>query len=104
DIADAGLSDIILASVAAEQGSDPATMRPIFAGLAEGTVIGLLAGAAEAQKVGGALNSFVSGSAKYLTIEMTAKSAPGLGLGDFIAAESDPTSLIGKVIMDASAR
>lgn len=104
DITDAGLSDIILARVAAEQGSDPATMRPIFAGLAEGTVIGMLAGAAEAQKVGAALNSFVSGKAKYLTIELTAKEAPGLGLMDFMAAEDDPTSLIGKVTIDASAK
>ncbi|MBE0579782.1 hypothetical protein [Devosia sp.] len=104
DVTDAGLSDLILASVAAEQGSDPATMRPVFAGLAEGTVVGLLAGAAEAQKVGAALNAFVSGKAKYLTIEMTAKEPPGLGLMDFMAAEDDPTVLIGKVTIDASAR
>lgn len=104
DITDAGLSDLILATVAAEQGSDPATMRPIFAGLAEGTVVGLLAGAAEAQKVGAALNAFVSGKAKYLTIEMTAKEPPGLGLMDFMAAESDPTVLIGKVTIDATAK
>ena len=104
DVTDEGLSDIILTSVAAEQGSDPATMRPVFAGLAEGTVVGLLAGAAEAQKVGAALNAFVSGKAKYLTIEMTAKEPPGLGLADFMAAESDPTVLIGKVTIDASAK
>ncbi|MGB3337907.1 MAG: hypothetical protein WBA73_12080 [Devosia sp.] len=104
DVTDAGLSDIILARVAADQGSDPATMRPVFAGLAEGTVVGLLAGAAEAQKVGAALNAFVSGKAKYLTIEMTAKEPPGLSLIDFMAAESDPTSLIGKVIIDATAK
>lgn len=104
DVTDTGLSDIILARVAAEQGSDPATMRPVFAGLAEGTVIGLLAGAAEAQKVGAALNAFVSGKAKYLTIEMTAKEPPGLGLMDFMAAEDDPTVLIGKVTIDASAK
>ncbi|HTO27992.1 MAG TPA: hypothetical protein VL017_05325, partial [Devosia sp.] len=104
DVTDSGLSDIILASVAAEQGSDPATMRPVFAGLAEGTVIGLLAGAAEAQKVGAALNAFVSGKAKYLTIEMTAKEPPGLGMMDFMAAEEDPTVLIGKVTIDATAK
>lgn len=104
DITDAGLSDIIVARVAADQGSNPAAMRPIFAGLAEGTIVGMLAGAAEAQKVGTALNTFISGKAKYLTIEMTAKEAPGLGLMDFMAAESDPTSLIGKVTIDASAK
>lgn len=104
DVTDTGLSDLILASVAAEQGSDPATMRPVFAGLAEGTIVGMLAGAAEAQKVGAAVNAFVSGKAKYLTIEMTAKEPPGLGMMDFMAAESDPTSLIGKVTIDASAK
>lgn len=104
DVTDDGLSDIILASVAAEQGSDAATMRPVFAGLAEGTIVGLLAGAAEAQKVGAAINAFVSGKAKYLTIEMTAKEPPGLGMMDFMAAESDPTVLIGKVTIDATAK
>ncbi|WP_160172844.1 hypothetical protein [Devosia sp. LC5] len=104
DVTDAGLSDLILATVAAEQGTDPAAMRPIFAGLAEGTVIGFLAGAAEAQKVGAAINSFVSGNAKQLTIDMTAKADPGLGLFDFMAAESDPASLIGKVNIEAVAK
>lgn len=104
DVTDAGLYDLVLASVAAEQGADPATLRPVFAGLAEGTVVGLLAGAAEAQKVGGALNDFVSGKAKNLTIELTAKEVPGLSFADFMAAESDPTALIGKVIINASAK
>lgn len=104
DVTDAGLSDIILATVAKEQGTDAAAMRPIFAGLAEGTVVGFLAGAAEAQKVGAAINSFVSGKAKQLTIDMTAKADPGLGLFDFIAAEDDPASLIGKVNIEAVAK
>lgn len=104
EVTDAGLSDIIMARVAADQGSNPATMRPVFAGLAEGTIVGMLAGAAEAQKVGAAVSAFVSGKAKYLTIELTAKEQPGLGLADFVAAESDPTSLIGKVTIDATAK
>lgn len=104
DVTDEGLSDIILAAVSAEQGSDPATMRPVFAGLAEGTIVGLLAGAAEAQKVGAAINTFVSGQAKHLTIDMTAKEPPGLGMMDFMAAEEDPTVLIGKVTIDATAK
>lgn len=104
DVTDAGLSDLILTTVAAEQGSDAATMRPIFAGLAEGTVVGLLAGAADAQKVGAAINSFVSGKAKQLTLDMTAKEEPGLGMFDFMAAESDPASLIGKVNIQAVAK
>ncbi|UJW86439.1 hypothetical protein [Devosia sp. SL43] len=104
DVTDAGLSDIILARVAADQGGTAEQMRPVFAGLAEGTIVGMLAGAAEAQKVGGAVSSFVSGQAKQLIIELTAKEAPGLGLMDFMAAESDPTVLIGKVTIDATAK
>ncbi len=104
DVTDAGLSDLVLTAAAAEQGSDAATMRPIFAGLAEGTVVGLLAGAADAQKVGAAINSFVSGKAKQLTLDMTAKEEPGLGMFDFMAAENDPASLIGKVNIQAVAK
>lgn len=104
DVTDEGLSDIILKVAAAEQGQDPAAMRPVFAGLAEGTIVGMLAGAAEAQKVGSAINAFVSGKAKHLTIDMTAKEAPGLGMADFIAAEQDPTVLIGKVTIEATAK
>ena len=104
DVTDQGLSDIILASVAAEQGSDPATMRPVFAGLAEGTIVGVLAGAAEAQKVGAAINSFVSGKAKQLNIELVAKEQPGLSFADFAAAESMPAVLIGKVTINATAK
>lgn len=104
DLTDAGLSDLVLASVAAEQGGDSETLRPVYAGLAEGTVIGMLAGAAEAQKVGAALNSFISGKARSLTIELTSKEPAGLGMMDFMAAETDPTSLIGKVNIDATAK
>lgn len=101
---DDGASDLVLTVAAKEQGTDPATMRPIFAGLAEGTIIGTLAGAAEAQKVGAAVNSFIAGKAKNLTIEMTSKTPAGLGMMDFMMAEDDPTSLIGKVNIDATAK
>ena len=104
DITDAGLADIVLASVAAEQGANPATLRPIFAGLAEGTVIGMLAGATEAKSVGAAINSFISGNAKNLNINLEAKEKPGIGLMDFMAAEEDPSVLIGKVKITATAK
>ena len=89
---------------AAEQDADPATLRPIFAGLAEGTVLGMLAGAADAAKLGSALNAFVSGTAKSLNISIEAKADPGLSLEDFMLAEEDPTTLLGKVNIDASAK
>tara|TARA_R110002020_G_scaffold10961_10_gene41596 strand:+ start:3730 stop:5595 length:1866 start_codon:yes stop_codon:yes gene_type:complete len=102
DISDAGLSDIIMTIAAAEQGSDPDTLRPVFAGLAEGSVIGMLAGSAEAQKVGAAVSAFVAGKASSLSIAVMAKNLPGLGMLDFMAAEQDPTSLLSKVTIDAS--
>jgi hypothetical protein len=102
DVTDAGLSDIILEMVAAEQGSDGATMRPVFAQLAQGTVLGLLAGVAEAQNVSAAIGAFVSGEASMLSLDLMAKDAP-IGMLDFMAAQEDPTSLIGKVNIDASA-
>lgn len=104
NVTDSGLSDIILKVAAAEQGADPATLRPVFAGLAEGTIIGMMAGAADAAKLGSAVNQFVSGTAKSLHIGIEAKEDPGLSMPDFMAAEEDPTSLIGKVNITASAK
>ncbi|WP_375597118.1 hypothetical protein [Devosia sp. Naph2] len=103
-VTDQGLSDIILAVVAAEQGADPATLRPVFAGLAQGTVIVMMAGAADAAKLGEAINSFVAGKAKILTIGIEAKTEPGLGMMDFMQAEEDPATLLGKVNISAEAK
>lgn len=104
DVRDAGLSDIVMAAVSAGQGADAAAMRPVYAGLAEGTIVGMLAGAAQAQNVGKAVSAFITGDAKNLSIEMTAKDPAGLGLADFMAAEDDPTLLIGKTNITASAK
>ena len=103
-VTDAGLSDIILAVAAAEQGADPASLRPVFAGLAQGTVISMMAGAADAAKLGEAINAFVSGTAKTLNIGIEAKTDPGLGMMDFMEAEQDPTTLLGKVNISAEAK
>jgi len=104
DVLDAGLSDIVLAVAGAEQDMDPAAMRPIFAGLAEGTVVGMMAGVADAAKLGSALGQFVSGKAKSLNISIEAKDAPGLTMIDFMMAEDDPATLLQKVNIDASAK
>ncbi len=103
-VEDTGISDLIVAIAAKEQGGDPATLRPIYADLAKGTVIGMLAGVADAAKMGDAISAFVKGEAKVLEIGITAKDDPGLNMMDFIAAENDPTSLLGKVNISAEAK
>lgn len=104
DVNDMGLSDLVLSIASTDQGSDAATLRTVYSGLAEGTIVSMLAGAAEAQKVGAAVSAFVAGKAKELTIDLTAKEPPGLGMEDFMAAEEDPTLLIGKVNISATAK
>jgi hypothetical protein len=103
-VVDEGLSDLIVSIAAAEQGGDAATLRPIYADLAKGTVIGMLAGVADAAKMGDAVAAFVSGTAKTLEIGIIAKDDPGLGMVDFMAAEDDPMSLLGKVNISAEAK
>lgn len=104
NVVDAGLTDIIIATAAKEQGADPASLRPIFAGIAQGTVISMLAGAADAAKMGQAINDFITGNAKTLTIGIDAKEDPGLDMMDFMAAEDDPASLLGKVNISVEAK
>lgn len=104
EVTDMGLSDLVLAIASADQGGDAATLRTVYSGLAEGTIVSMLADAAEAQKVGAAVSAFVAGKAKELSIDLTAKEPPGLGLADFMAAEEDPTLLIGKVNISATAK
>ncbi|WDR03676.1 hypothetical protein PSQ19_06310 [Devosia algicola] len=103
NVLDSGLTDLVLTSVAKEQGTDAATIRPVFASLAQGTIVSFLVGAAEAQNVGKAVSKFIAGTAKSLSINLTAKEEPGLTLDDFMTAEDDPTQLIGKVNISASA-
>jgi hypothetical protein len=64
----------------------------------------MMAGAADAAKLGDAINAFVSGSAKTLVIGIDAKTDPGLGMMDFMEAEQDPTTLLGKVNISAEAK
>ncbi|KKB09269.1 hypothetical protein VE26_04645 [Devosia chinhatensis] len=102
NINDAGLSDIILTVASGEVGQDPEAMRPIMAGIAQGTVISMMAGVANAAQLGEVVNSFVSGKTKSLQIGILAKDDPGLSMLDLMQAEEDPASLIGKVDVEAT--
>lgn len=103
-VVDKGLTDIIFAVVAKEQDAKPETLRPVFAGLAQGTVISVMAGAADAAKLGEAINKFVAGTAKTLAIGIKAKDEKGIGMEDFMAAEDDPSVLLGKINVSAEAK
>ncbi len=103
-LVDAGLNDIAIAAIAADQGGDPATMRSIYADLAKGSIISMLAGVADAAKLGDAVSAFIAGSAKTLNIGIEAKEEPGLGLMDFMEAEENPMSILGKVNVSAEAK
>ncbi len=103
ELDDAGLSDIIIDQVAAEQNATAADLRTVFAGVAQGTILGQLATAANAQQVAQAVSDFVKGTATTLRIELVAKEQPGVDLGDLLAAEDDPTALLEKVEVSAEA-
>ncbi len=55
DVTDAGLADIILAVVAADQGADPATLRPVLPASPKAPSSAMMAGAADAAKLGSAV-------------------------------------------------
>src|SRR5690606_21644741 len=103
-VEDYGLSDLALSIVAAEQNTTPESMRPMLAGLAEGTIGGVMAEAANAAEFSKVVSKFVSGAARTLNIVIEAKEDPGLGMEDLMEAETDPTTLIGKVNISASAK
>ena len=64
----------------------------------------MMAGAADAAKLGSALGEFISGKAKSLNISIEAKDEPGLTMVDFMMAEEDPSTLLPKVNISASAK
>ncbi len=103
EVTDDGASDLVLEQVAAEQGARPADLRTVFAGLAQGTIVGQLATAANAQQVAQAVAAFVQGTAKTLSLDLTAKAQPGVGLVDFLAASENPAALLDKVDVSAEA-
>ncbi|KKB12025.1 hypothetical protein VE25_09605 [Devosia geojensis] len=100
DLTDAGLSDILLGIAGAEQGVDPASMRPMMAGVAEGMVMSVLGGDEQASSVGAAIAAFVRGNTS-LSLTATALDEAGLSLFELMAAQEDPTTLLSKVKIDA---
>jgi hypothetical protein len=104
DVEDAGIINFVIAAVAQDQGVNPADLRPIYADIAQGTVIGALAGIADAAKLGDAVNSFISGRAENLAIEIGARDDAGIPIPDLMAAENDPASVLNQVNISAVAK
>lgn len=101
DVVDEGLTDLVIAATVGQGGASAEELRPVYADLAKGTVISLLAGVADAADMGDAIAAFIRGDASNLQIGITAKDEAGIGMADFEAAEDDPTTLIGKVDITA---
>jgi len=103
DMTDAGMVELILNQVGAEQGTNAQTMRPMMAGVAEGMAAGLLGGGEQATRVGSALGTFIRGG-EALSLTVTARDEAGVGLAEFMAAQEDPTVLLDRVDIDATAQ
>lgn len=100
DITDAGITALVLAQAAAEQGQTPEDFRVTMSGIAQGTILAVLGGDEAGKAVADAIGAYISGNPE-LSIVVTANDANGLGLADFMAAQEDPTTLISKVKIEA---
>ncbi|MDB5560742.1 MAG: hypothetical protein JWN11_160, partial [Hyphomicrobiales bacterium] len=103
DVLDAGMVGMIMKSSAAEQGKDVAQFRVATSGMTQGAILAILGATDEAKKLSDAVGSFLNG-AKSLSIAIAAKDPAGIGMADFMAVQADPTALVGKVSIDASAK
>jgi hypothetical protein len=103
DLQDFGGVDAFMGLAGAEQGATAEQMRPMLAGVVEGMAMGLLAGTPQATAVGQALGNFLRGG-EQITINVTSNDPNGVGIPDLMAAEQDPTALLGKVTIDAQSR
>ena len=103
DIDDAGLVDILLQSAAADSGKDIAEFRRSLSGMAQGTLLMFLGGAANANEVTTAVGDFLNGK-KSLSVTVTAKDPAGVTFDELSALQEDPTGIVEKVTIDATAR
>lgn len=101
DLHDEGAATLAIEQAAKEQGQTPEDFRTAASGMAQGTILALLGGGEGAKAVADAVGAFVTGSTPDLSIVIDAKDANGLTMADFMAAQSDPTTLIKKVDISA---
>lgn len=102
DIVDDGLSGVIIALAAKEQGQPPEAFRAVLSGLAQAMPLAALGPNQESMALGTALRGFIDGRPN-LSVALTSKDPAGIGLADIQAFEKDPSSINGKVSITAEA-
>lgn len=102
-LTDEGISDLVFTIAAAEQNTNPASMRLIAAGLAEGALMAQLAALADAPAIASTVSRFIGGKARTLDIAIEARNDPGLSAQDLMEVEENPATLIEKVEISAEA-
>lgn len=102
EIADAGITSVIIALAAKEEKQEPAAFRAILSGLAQALPLAILGPSEEAMAVGSALREFVDGRPN-LSLTITATDPGGLALAEFEAFEKEPAAIAGKLSITAEA-
>ena len=82
---------------------DIATARASMGAMAQAVVLAGLGATPEGKTLSDAVGKFIGG-AKSISVTATAKDPAGLSAADLAAAQTDPTTLSGKVTVDASAQ
>ncbi len=102
EVADAGVTDLVVALAAREQNQKPVIFRAMLSGLAQALPIATLGPSEEATALGEALRGFIEGKPN-LRLTLTATDPAGIGLAEFEAAQQNPALLAGKLSIVAEA-
>ena len=102
EIADEGMSNLLIALAAKEQNQTPVVLRAMLSGLAQALPMAALGPSAESTALGTELRAFIEGKPN-LKLTLTSKDPAGITLAEFEAAQQDPTALIGKLTIVAAA-
>jgi len=104
NVTDDGVGKLAWPLMAEEQGkTDVEAYRTEMAGFAEGLALQLLGSTDAARQLGAAVGDFVTGRKGNVTITITAKDPNGIPLAYFVAAQDDPSILMGQVDVTGSA-
>jgi hypothetical protein len=99
---DDGLGGILYSQIGAQQGINEQAVRTMLSVAAQAMVIQSLGTTEQAQQLGAALIRFIGGGTS-LSLTLTAVSPAGITAPELMQAQTDPTSLIGKVEIEAHA-